>query len=386
LNEEVKTKVGYSIVFMPDSNPQLAIFLRSLANGGAERLMVNLANYFVQDGLLVDLVLTRSDGVYTQEVSPQVRLIDLKAAKLPASLPKLTQYLRENRPKALLTALHYPCEIALWAKKLARVSTRVVVSEHNTLSVEAKRLPQRTARLTPVAARLFYPWADGIVAVSEGVAQDLAQVMKLPRDRAATRIHTIYNPAISTDLIQKVQEPLEFPWFAPGQPPVILGVGRFVAQKDFTTLIKAFARVRQQMDARLVLLGSGQQKQQLEALIEELGLTESVAFPGFVRNPYAYMARSSVFVLSSAWEGFGNVLVEAMAAGTPVISTDCPSGPAEILAQGKYGELVPVGDATAMAEAILRVLKGIIKPVDPDWLAQFKIEAIARQYRTVLGI
>lgn len=367
---------------MTNSRPQIAVFLRSLANGGAERLMVNLANYFVQQKYNVDLVLTGIDATYTSLVSPHVRIVDLKSPKLPMSLPKLVRYLRQQQPAVLLTALHYPCEIALWAKQLAGVSTRVVVSEHNTLSVEAKNLPQLTARLSPIAARLFYPWADAIVAVSQGVAQDLANVTHLQ----PKRIQTIYNPVITPDLLEKAKEPINHPWFAPGEPPVILGVGRLVAQKDFPTLIRAFALVQQQQPCRLMILGNGREKQKLLALVQELGLKDKVALPGFAKNPYAYMAASAVLVLSSAWEGFGNVLVEAMAVGTPVISTNCPSGPAEILANGKYGELVPVGDIEAIAQAILKVLSGNIKSVDSAWLDQFTLEAIAQQYLDVLGV
>lgn len=344
--------------------------------------MVNLVNYFVQQQYNVDLVLTQINGAYDSLVSPDVNIVNLNAPKLPTSLPKLVHYLRQQQPVTLLTALHYPCEIALWAKQLARVSTRVVVSEHNTLSVEAKRLPQLTARLSPVAARLFYPWADGIVAVSQGVAEDLMNVTHLP----SKRIQTIYNPVITPDILHKAKEPVDHPWFLPGEPPVILGVGRLVAQKDFPTLIRAFAQVQQQKSCRLMILGSGKEKQNLLSLVQTLGLEDKVALLGFVKNPYAYMAASAVFVMTSAWEGFGNVLVEAMAVGTPVVSTNCPSGPAEILDNGKYGELVSVGDVEATAQAILKVLSGEVKFVDSVWLDQFTLPTVAQKYLDVLGI
>jgi glycosyltransferase involved in cell wall biosynthesis len=362
--------------------PHLAIFLRSLAAGGAERVMVNLANHFAEDGLSVDLVLTRMDGAYHREVSPKVRLVDLNSPKLPKSLPGLVRYLRCRKPPVLLSALHYACEIALWARFLARTPTRVVVSEHNTLSVEAKSLPQRTARLTPLAARLFYPWSDAIVAVSQGVAEDLAVVTGLPVEQ----IQTIYNPVIIPDLDIRSKEPLNHPWFQPGSPPVILGVGRLVAQKDFATLIRAFQRIRQDQAVRLMILGEGQQRPELEHLIQTLGISADVALAGFVANPYAFMARAAVFALSSVWEGFGNVLVEAMATGTPVVATDCPSGPAEILANGQYGHLVPVGDDRSLATAIVRILEGDAQRADSNWLNQFKIDSVAQQYRAVLQI
>lgn len=367
---------------MPEFSPDIAIFLRDLCGGGAERVMLNLACGFIERGLKVDLVLARAEGQYLARVPPEVRLVDLKARWLPTSPPKLVQYLRQVRPGGLLSALHYPCEIALWAKRFSGVSTRVVVSEHNTLSLEAQRIPQLSVGLTPLAARLFYPWADGIVAVSQGVAKDLARVTCLPLER----IKVIYNPVVVPELFTQAKELIDHAWFKPGEPPVVLGVGRLFAQKDFPTLIRAFAQVRQMRPARLMILGSGPEEPRLIALVRELGLEEDVAMPGFVNNPYAYMAQATVFVLSSAWEGLGNVLVEAMAVGTPVVATNCECGPEEILDGGKYGLLTPVGDSKAMAEAILSVLSGNAKKVDPSWLNKFTLETCTQQYLDALGL
>ena len=362
--------------------PDVAIFLRSLYGGGAEKVMLNLACGFVERGLNVDLVLVRAAGPYLEQVPPKVRVVDLKAQSVASSLPKLTHYLRQIRPTTMLAALHYPCEIAVLAKRLAGVSTRIIVSEHNTLSREAVGIPQMSVRLNPLAARLFYPWADGIVAVSQGVADDLGQITRLSSDR----IQVIYNPIVLPQLFTLAQEPVEHSWFKPGEPPVILGVGRLHPQKDFPTLIRAFAEVRKIQQARLMILGDGPERQALTTLVSELGLTEDVAFPGFVQNPYAYMSKAAVFVLSSAWEGLGNVLVEAMAIGTPVVSTNCESGPGEILADGKYGALVPVRDSAAIAQAITSVLAGNTQKLDPGWLDQFTLEVCVQKYLALLGL
>lgn len=368
---------------MHKDSPHLAIFLRTLIGGGAERAMVNLANNLTAEyNLRVDMVLAQAGGTYLSQVSPKVRILDLQAPKLPSSLPKLISYLQHHRPNNLLSALHYPCEIALWAKYFSRVNTRVIVTEHNTLSLEAKYLPQLTARLTPWAAKLFYPWANEIVAVSQGVAKDLTQLTKLPSER----IHIIYNPIITPEIIEQAKEPVEHPWFNQTEIPVILGIGRLMAQKDFPTLIRAFERIRQVQPALLVILGSGRERSNLDALVHELNLENYVAILNFQKNPYAYMARASVFALSSAWEGFGNVLVEAMAVGTPVVSTDCPSGPTEILAHGKYGSLVPVGNSEAMAEAILKVLSRNFPSVDPTWFNQFTIKTSTSKYFELLKL
>lgn len=367
---------------MVKNETHVAIFLRCLFGGGTERVMVNLANSFTKRGLKVDLVLAHKSGPYLSQVARLVRIVDLESPNLAASVPKLIHYLKREQPLSMLSALHYPSEIAIFAKKAARVKTRVVIAEQNTLSVEAKNLPQLTAQLTPLKARLFYRWASDIIAVSQGVADDLAQVVKVPRNQ----IKVIYNPVIAPDILEKSQQPVAHPWFNQGEPPVILGVGRLIEQKDFPTLIRAFAQVRSIRPARLMILGVGSEKKHLDELIRELGLENDVAILGFQENPYAYMARARVFALSSAWEGFGNVIVEALAVGTPVVSTDCPSGPAEILAGGKYGSLVPVGNYQAMAKSILEVLSGNFKTVDSNWLNQFTYLEAASKYLDVLHL
>ena len=365
---------------MSESKTHVAFYLRLLYGGGAERVMVNLMQGFVDRGIKVDLVMNTASGPYLSQFDPRVRIGDLQTPRLLLGLPKLAGYLRRERPAALISGLHYANEIALWAKQLALVPTLVIVTEHNTLSIHAQK--RSTDRWSPLLAKLFYPLASEVVAVSQGVAKDLAQVTGL----SESRIKVIYNPIVSPELLDRSRQPLEHPWFQTGELPVILGVGRLEAQKDFPTLIKAFARVRQVKPCRLVILGSGRDRQQLNNLVKELNLEKDVAFLGFVDNPYAYIAKAAVYVLSSAWEGFGNVLVEAMAVGTPVVATDCPSGPAEILDRGKYGFLVPVGDRDKMSEAIIQVLSGNTKTVDEAWLDRFRLENITQQYLELINL
>lgn len=367
---------------MSKKNIDVALFIRSFHGGGAEKAMLYLAQNFIERGLKVDLLLPRAEGQFLEQVPPEVRLIDLKSRWVPASIPKLVRYLRTNCPQTLLAALHYPAEIAILAKYLARSKTRVIVSEQNTLSFEAKNIKQLSVRLNPLGAKLFYPWADGITAVSQGVAKDLARVAAIPLER----IDVIYNPVFYPEIVVKSQETVDHPWLQPGEPPVIVGAGRLHPQKDFPTLIRAFERVRRVQPARLMILGIGPQEAELRALTRELGIDSEVVFPGFVQNPYKYMAQAAVFVLSSAWEGFGNVLVEAMGVGTPIVSTNCPGGPAEVLGHGKYGWLTPVGDSEAVARAILKVLGGEVKPVNSQWLEQFTLETCSQKYLEVLGL
>ncbi|BAZ17172.1 group 1 glycosyl transferase [Calothrix sp. NIES-4071] len=365
---------------MHKSSVDIAIFLRNLYGGGAERVMLNLAQEFIKRGLKIDLVLSNVKGDYLSQLPPEIRVIDLKASSMPKSLPNLIKYLRQERPTTLFAALHYPCEIAILAKRLAGVPTRVVVSEHSILSQEAARIPQLSVKLSPIAAKLLYPLADGIIAVSKGAASDLAKVTGISRER----IQVIYNPIVDSKIPLRAKEPVEHPWFQPGQPPVILATGRLFPEKDYPTLIRAFAQIRQVQNARLVILGEGPERPSLENLIRELGIEASVELLGFVENPYAYMARASVFTLSSAYEGLGNVLVEALAVGTPVVSTNCKTGPGEVLDNGKYGTLTPVGDSKALAEAIFEVLSGNTKKVEPSWLEQFAVDDCTEKYLKVL--
>lgn len=334
--------------------PDLAIFLTSLDGGGAERAMANLASGFAKQGLIVDLVLVKQEGPYLSLISPEVRIVNLKTQRLLLTIPALVRYLQQERPKALLSSLEDTNIVAIWARRLAAVPTRLGVNVQNNLSQESGNSTELKRQLAPRLVRWFYPWTDAIIPVSQGVAEDLVD-LGLPADR----IKVIYNPVVTPELFEKASEFPNHPWYKSGQPPVILGVGRLDKQKDFPTLLQAFALVRQQHSAKLIILGDGKERHSLEMLVKELGVSEDVDLPGFVSNPFGYMAYSNVFVLSSLFEGLPTVIIEAMAVGTPVVSTDCKSGPAEILQDGHYGRLVAVGDVEAMASAIIETLEAV---------------------------
>ena len=373
------TRSGYYEMTF-DMETKLAIFLPSLRGGGAERTMLNLAHGLSERGYAVDLVLARAEGPYLREVKESIRLVDLNGSRLLTSLPVLVRYLRHERPLAMLSIMNYTSIVALWARRLAGVSTQVVVSERNMLSYAAQQAPDQPLRLMPRLIRRFYPWADGIVTVSKGVADDLAQVTGIPREC----IQVIYNPVVTPELREKAQAPLDHPWFAPGEPPVLLAAGRLTKQKDFPTLIRAFTNVRQTQPVRLIILGEGPDRPALEALVRQLGLEQDVSLPGFVANPYPYMVRASLFVLSSRWEGLPGVLVEALYCGVPLIATDCPSGPREILADGQYGQLVPVGDVAALTRAIETALAGNAPSPPPESWQPFELETVVNQYASIL--
>ncbi len=390
----------------------LALFIRSLgANGaGAERIWLNLAGSFAARGHRVDLVLGRRTGHLADAVPLGVRVVDLAVrsplplfglvlrdprsarslapalAALPppwilAAVPALADYLVRERPDALLSALSYSNLTALWARHRAGVPVRVAISEHNTLSVRSAHARARRWRVLPVVEARWYPRADAILAVSQGVADDLARAAGLPRERIAVT----YNPVVTDALVAAAREPVAHAWLSPGEPPVVLGVGKLKAQKGFDVLLRAFARVRAERAARLVILGEGPQRRALERLARELGIASDVALPGFVANPFAWMAKSAVFALSSLWEGLPSVLIEALACGCAVVSTDCPSGPAEILEAGRLGPLVPVGDAAALGAAIARALDA---PSDPSArrarARDFAVDRVAPRYLAAL--
>ena len=357
---------------------RLALFTTFLSSGGAERVMVNLAEGFRDYGIKVDLVLTRI-GPRSYAVPHGVRVINLEAPRIYASLPRIVHYLKRERPVALLSA-NTPVNVTvLLAWRLARIPARIVIAEHITLSELLRHTSDWRIRLLPRFIRLCYPWADAVVAVSKGAAEDLLRIVSLPEGK----LHVIYNPVVTPAVFVKAEEPLDHPWFAPGEPPVILGVGRLTTQKDFPTLIRAFALVRKELPARLMILGEGRDRPKLEALVRELRLEEDVAMPGFVDNPYKFMKRASVFVLSSKWEALPTALIEAMACGCPVVSTDCPSGPAEILENGKWGHLVSVGDYEALAKAILSTINTPVKNAE-DRAREFSLEKAVSEYVKLL--
>lgn len=390
---------------------RIAILLPSLAGGGAERSMLLLSQFFSEQGRVVDLLLFRPEGAYLGSVPPAVSMFTLKPSSSlrgrllalladrsglapllkPVLLPvkadanirhieALTKYLKDNSPDILLSAMTHTNLVSLWARRLAGNNVPVVVSERIALTTHIQNQSVRGAwrwkYLLPLVNHA-YQTASGIVTVSNGVAKDLID----NTDVAPDLVNTIYNPVVDNQLRELARQPLQHPWFHTESPPVILGAGRLIPQKDFATLLRAFAQVRQHRPARLMILGEGRLRTDLEQLAETLGVAADVAFPGFVQNPYQYMARAGAFVLASLYEGLPGVLIQALACGCPVVSTNCPGGSDEILDYGKYGTLTPVGDAVAIANALNAVLDN---PPDREALAQraqlFSVDTAARKY------
>jgi glycosyltransferase involved in cell wall biosynthesis len=314
--------------------------------------MINLSRVFLERGLRVEMILLDAADPAFHNLPPDLHIVDLKNRRALTALRPLSRYLRAARPDVLFSAQTHINFLAVLARELTGSPACLIVEEHNHLSATALNATCLGDRLRPWLVRLAYPRADGIVAVSAGVADDLARVSGIPRQR----IRAIHNSIDLEEITRLSAAPLVHPWFKKGQPPVILAVGRLAAQKGYPVLLDAFSSLRSQMPARLLILGEGEERQNLQKQVEALGLSQEVAMPGFVANPFAYMAQASLLAVASHWEGFVNVLPEALACGLPIVSTDCPSGPREVLDDGKYGRLVPVGDAQTMAKAMQETL------------------------------
>jgi glycosyltransferase involved in cell wall biosynthesis len=359
---------------------RLSLFLPFLKDGGVERAFLNLAEAFLDDGIEVDLVVGgKADGPYSSQIPHRVHVIEFNARRWKWT-PALAAYLRRRPSDGLISAFTPANFCAIVARRIARVSTPVSVGVHISVGL-TKSTSRLRAPLRPAAYRAFYRQADSVVAVSQGVADDLLRI-GIPQ----RKVDLIYNPVVTPSLLQSSVAAVDHPFFRDASPPVILAVGRLHKQKDFAMLLRAFALLRAKTAARLVILGEGPEREPLMQLARQLGVDQDCSFPGFAANPYAYMRRAAVLAVSSEWEGFCYVIAEAMAVGTPVVSTDCPSGPGEILEKGKWGRLVPVGDPAALAGGLLDTLDS---PPDAEPLrlraADFRADIAARKYIAALS-
>lgn len=361
----------------------LAVFIPFSFGRGVERVNVTLAKALAGLGIQVDVVVGQADGPYFGELNGSTRVIDLEVGRTAASLLPLVRYLKHERPSALLAAPDSGSLIALSARELARVDTRVVTVTHAVLSQSLRRKPGLYRSAFPRLLRKMYPRADTIVAVSARVADDLAEVACLSR----SRIQVIPNPVVHEELLAQAREPVPHRWLRDRRGPVILSVGRLNEEKNYSDLMRAFARLRQQRPARLIILGDGAERESLVRLACALGVADDIDLPGFARNPYAYMAQADLLALSSRYEALPTVIIEAMACGCPVVAVDCPGGVREILQDGRCGRLVPPGDAHLMAEAMLETLDETPhRERLKERAADYHVDRTVARYRQVLGL
>jgi glycosyltransferase involved in cell wall biosynthesis len=342
---------------MRDEKISIAFFLPSLSGGGTERIVTNIANNLDVQKYDASLVLSQARGEFSDEIGKNVQIINLNATGNLKLFFKLIRYFNNEKPEIFISSFPRFDMIALLAKMFSKSKAKVIIIEHVSFSFHLFTASSAYKRILgrfvlPGFVKIFYPMADAIVCVSNGVAKDISKIIN-----RTDKVKVIYNPVISEKIYRLSEEAVEHEWFLDQKVPVVLAVGRLAKQKDYPTLLSAFKLIVQKDPARLVILGEGEDRNKLEKLSQKLGISKNVLFLGFQKNPYKYIKRASVFALSSLQEGFGNVIVEAMACGTSVVATDCQSGPNEIIENGKNGLLVPVRDPKSLAACIIKLLE-----------------------------
>lgn len=370
--------------------PLISIFLPTLLIGGAEKALVALANQLSAEGWRIELVLMTNKGPLAKTLGPAVALFDLRCASFRAATWALARYYVSREPSVILTSLYATGLAALAARLISRHRPKILIGAHNSL--EAKVAHPDNAKdkwlLMPMC-RLLFPLADGFVAVSKGVAHELETQLRLPREK----IRAIYNPVITDELMRQSAEPLSHPWLK--DPPsrrfkTLVSVGRLVEQKGYDILLHAFALARRELDCRLIIVGGGPLQGELENTAQGLGIRDEVDFAGWQTNPFKFVSSADLFVLSSRWEGLANVLIEALACGPPVVSTNCRYGPEEILEAGRYGALAAVDDPSDLAAKIVSSLrqspnKTTERAARLSRALDFTATASARQYAAVFS-
>ena len=356
---------------------KVGIILPSLQGGGAERVIVNIANGLINLDCDVDLVLVNAKGPFLKYVDSRIKIINLNSPRLLYAIPKIIGYIRKNKANAILSVMNYVNLVVILCKILSFANVRLIASLHNNTSVALAALPGYKSTLMKMLMKALYPSANGVISVSTGVNDDFLKIIDFQKDK--TRV--IYNPIITDELIKKGDEALSHRWFVPlRHDPVVVSVGRLTEQKNFINAINAIHLVNQSKKINYIILGEGEDRQKLENSISALKLTDRIELPGFVDNPYKYIKNCDVFLLSSKWEGLPTVLIEALAMDVKIVSTNCPSGPFEILEGGKLGKLVEVNNCKELADSIIDSLNTLVEKKTQYNLEKYTIESVAEFY------
>lgn len=361
--------------FSPEER-RIAFLLNDLHGGGAERVVVTLCNTLSMMGCCVTLLLARHQGPYLGDLSPRVRVLRLKGGRMLFAIPSLVTLIRRERFQCVLAGMDQPNIALLFARFFLPSTTKCFITEHSHPVVSEKSVNNPIWWSIRRLRRLLYPLADHVIAVSENVRQALIDQLRCRPER----VTTLHNPIDIEQAERLATEAPPIHWFRDRRIPLLVTAGRLDVAKDYPVMLKAVATLRQRRPVRLIILGDGNERQHLEELRDKLGLQDCVAMPGFMTNPFSFMAAADCFVIASRWEGFGNVIVEALACGTPVVSTNC-GGPREILGNGRYGRLVPTGDPIALASAIATTLDSPRNSVElKERATHFTPERVAKQY------
>jgi len=337
---------------MASQKKRVTFFLVDLYRGGGERVSLDLMRGFLERGYRIDLILMKKEGPYLEQLPKEVRVITFGTSRLFGTLPKLITYLKKDKPEALISIMRHMHLISVWAKMFARVKTKVILRVGIPFNVPNTKSNLREW-LLPVLSKIFYKKADAVVAVSADIAEDLKERLSIPEDK----MHVIHNPKFLEEIREKAQKPVDEPWLQNKDVPVVIAMGRLAPQKGFDLLVRAVAKISKKRNVRLIILGEGGEKDNLLKIAKENGLSYHIKIVSFQKNPYALLAKSDVFALSSRFEGMPNALIEALACGLPVVATDCVSGPKEIIgAEDTYGLLVKTEDVDALVHGIEQIL------------------------------
>lgn len=355
---------------------RIALFVPDLRIGGAERVVLNLANEFVLLGHEVAVVLMLDRGEQRAQLDPRVQVFALRTQQTLLALQRFVVWAHRWRPESVLSALDNANTILAVARRLIPRRTKLFASHHSDPAHHYEHPKETYLMKRRDRMRRLYPHLDGIIAVSPGVGEALVRIMHVPE----SLVHVIVNPVITRDFFTKANEALPFPV----DRPFISAVGRLHPAKDFPTLVRAFDLIADEIDVDLRIIGDGIERPKLEAMIAELGRKDRVSLPGFLANPLPVIRESQAFAFSSVTEGFGIAVVEALALQKSIVSTDCPTGPREILHDGEYGALVPVGSPEAMALALRKAVKNPSPSIPDEAWQPYTIQAIGPKYLQVM--
>lgn len=356
-------------------NKKIVFILPNFRAAGVERVVITLANEMCRLGYSVSLLIFKNNGDLANDICKEIEVIELHINRSSFAIFKLINFFRKNQV-CFISSYSYLSILSIIANIITFKKSQIFVCEHTTLTQMNKAKSNYKNKIVNFLMRMFYPLADGIIAVSSGVADDLSKAIDIPRKK----IKVLYNPLDINFISKMSQNSPSHRWLLNKKQPLILGIGRLDIAKNFTLLINAFSKITDQTDANLLILGEGDLRLELEQEIKKLQLSERCELMGYISNPYCYLKNADIFVLSSNVEGFSLVIVESLACNTPVISTDCPSGPNEILEDGKWGTLVPMNDVEILSVAMLEALRSPNTKNLQERAKEFDVKIVTQRY------
>lgn len=355
----------------------VCLFLPNLCIGGAERSAANIANGLDDQGYNVSIILIQEKGEYISKLNKGIKIINLNVNKISQSIIPLYKYIKKYNPKCIISFMDHCNVAAIISNKISKNKTKIIPTIHSTISQRKKSFKLKIINNIQI---YLYKYIEKIIVVSKEAGEDAKSVLRL----SDNKIEVIYNPIITEDMLNNSKMNINHKWIGNEKYVNIIGVGRLTDEKGFEDLIKAFKIVRGKIDnSKLIILGEGSYRKNLTNIVMKLGLNDHIDMPGFV-NPYPYMRIADLFVLSSKREGLPSALIESMALGTKVVSTNCKSGPKEILKEGKLGRIVNVGDIDELAAAIIETLEND-KIIDyNNSLDDFKTKTVIEKYKNMI--